>query len=49
VYKAHWLILQVDNNEDYIIEWEDVNAGYMSVSVIPERHDGMESKVKNKS
>jgi len=40
-YVVKKLIIQVDNNDDYIISWDDVIHGYMEVQVIPERNTGM--------
>jgi hypothetical protein len=40
-YVIKKLIIQVDNNDDYKISWEDVIHGYMEVQVIPQRNDGM--------
>ncbi len=36
------LVLQVDNNDDYIISWQDDVLGYREVSVVPNRHWGMD-------
>lgn len=44
-YYVQRLIIQVDNNDDYIISWQDVDKGYMEVQVIPNRHWGMDDPI----
>ena len=44
-YYVQRLIIQVDNNDDYIISWQDAEQGYMEVKVIPDRHWGMDNPI----
>jgi len=44
-YYVQKLIIQVDNNDDYIISWQDMDQGYMEVQVIPNRHWGMDDPI----
>ena len=41
IYEVCQLRIQVDNNDDYKISWEDLVFGPKEVTVIPERNTGM--------
>ncbi len=37
--------MQVDNNDDYVVSWTESDSGYNQVILVPERGDGMSSRV----
>ncbi len=47
-YKIRELIIQVDNNDNYLISWEDENLGSMVVPVVPELGYGMDTPIRIK-
>ncbi|MCI5208111.1 MAG: hypothetical protein D3910_04840 [Candidatus Electrothrix sp. ATG2] len=52
-YKVRKIRIQVDNNDDYIISWNDKRAEYAStnpqqVIIVPSRHWGMDRKIVKK-
>lgn len=44
-YEVREIIIQVDNNDDYLISWEDVNNGSMELVVIPGPSPGMDAPI----
>lgn len=40
------LVIQVDNNDDYLISWKDKLKGYQKIVITPNRHWGMDKAIE---